>query len=310
MALKAGYKGIKNNLVNKLKVLPFISSIGDGLSLEDGELSATGGGGGTTVVANPEGEASADLTKLKVDSTIYGIPEAVDVEANPSGTATTDLTKLKVDSTIYGIPAQPDITGKADITAIGTNETGTTASRAYAVGEHFYKGGKFCTAIAAIAQGATFTLNTNYLESTIADIVLPYKASELSYAGIQSNRCSVDDGGWVIKGNRCYVDILIRMLVDIGSDGVSTFPALSNLSLFISNTLPVPKDTAVVTATGILMKYSTTSRQYTGPLKFVNAVVSKSGTEDVGVLAVAFFDTLTIGDDQYDIKLKFDYVIE
>ena len=46
MALKAGYKGIKNNLLNKLKAMPFISEIGDGLTLENGELSATGGGGG------------------------------------------------------------------------------------------------------------------------------------------------------------------------------------------------------------------------------------------------------------------------
>ena len=46
MSLKAGYKGIKNNLLNKIKAMPFISTIGDGLTLEDGELSATGGGGG------------------------------------------------------------------------------------------------------------------------------------------------------------------------------------------------------------------------------------------------------------------------
>lgn len=59
---------------------------------------------------------------------------------------------------------------KADISAIGTDESGrTTASKAYAIGEHFYKDGKFCTAKTAIASGATFTLNTNYEESTIAD---------------------------------------------------------------------------------------------------------------------------------------------
>ena len=57
----------------------------------------------------------------------------------------------------------------ADISAIATNETGTTASKAYAVGEHFYKNGKFCTAKATIAQGAQFTLNTNYVEGTVAD---------------------------------------------------------------------------------------------------------------------------------------------
>lgn len=142
MALRAGYYGLKKKLLEKVNALPGIKSIGDGLSLNSttGVLSATGGGG-TTVVANPEGEASANLTKLEVGETIYGIP------------------------------AQPDITGKADITAIGTNETGNTASNAYAVGEHFYKNGKFCTAIAAIASGATFTLGTNYVEGTIADAV-------------------------------------------------------------------------------------------------------------------------------------------
>ena len=57
----------------------------------------------------------------------------------------------------------------AAITAIGTNESGTTASKAYAVGEHFYKDGKFCTAKTAIASGETFTLNTNYVEGDIAN---------------------------------------------------------------------------------------------------------------------------------------------
>lgn len=33
-----------------------------------------GGGGGTTVVANPEGSATADLEKLQVGESIYGIP--------------------------------------------------------------------------------------------------------------------------------------------------------------------------------------------------------------------------------------------
>lgn len=58
---------------------------------------------------------------------------------------------------------------KADITAIGTDESGrTTASRDYRKGENFYKDGKFCTAKTAVASGATWTLNTNYEESSIA----------------------------------------------------------------------------------------------------------------------------------------------
>lgn len=58
---------------------------------------------------------------------------------------------------------------KADITSIGIDESGrTTASKAYAIGEHFYKDGKFCTAKTAIASGGTFTLNTNYEEGDIS----------------------------------------------------------------------------------------------------------------------------------------------
>lgn len=61
-------------------------------------------------------------------------------------------------------------TTKADQTAIAPVENGTTASRAYAIGEHFMKDGAFCTAIAAIAQGATFTLDTNYTVGSVGEI--------------------------------------------------------------------------------------------------------------------------------------------
>lgn len=63
MALKAGYKGIKNNLFNKLKAMAFISEIGDGLTLEDGELSATGGGGADLSVIAP---AFSDATAYSI----------------------------------------------------------------------------------------------------------------------------------------------------------------------------------------------------------------------------------------------------
>ena len=56
------------------------------------------------VEANPEGEASTDLTKLTVGDTIYAIPEGTAVEANPEEAATVDLTKLTVGDTVYGIP--------------------------------------------------------------------------------------------------------------------------------------------------------------------------------------------------------------
>ena len=60
---------------------------------------------------------------------------------------------------------------KTDNSVVGPVESGTTASRAYAVGEHFIRNDKFCTAIASIASGATLTLNTNYVEGTIAGVI-------------------------------------------------------------------------------------------------------------------------------------------
>lgn len=55
---------------------------------------------GTVVEANPTGATTADLEKLGVDGTIYGIPK---VEANPEGAVTAELEKLGVDDTIYSI---------------------------------------------------------------------------------------------------------------------------------------------------------------------------------------------------------------
>ena len=48
-----------------------------------------------------------------------------------------------------------------------TDETGrTTASKAYAVGDHFMKDNYYCTVTSAIASGATLTENTNYVKET------------------------------------------------------------------------------------------------------------------------------------------------
>ena len=61
--------------------------------------------------------------------------------------------------------------GKADNSVIAPVESGTTASRAYAIGEHFIRDSAFCTAKTAIAQGEAFTLNTNYTAGNIGDRV-------------------------------------------------------------------------------------------------------------------------------------------
>ena len=85
---------------------------------------------------------------------------------------------LEVDS-LGNVTAGGDITDgqgnvladKTDTSVVGPVESGTTASQAYAVGEHFIRNDKFCTCISAIASGATLTLNTNYVEGTIAEAI-------------------------------------------------------------------------------------------------------------------------------------------
>lgn len=76
------------------------------------------GGGGTTVVANPEGTATDDLSKLQVGQTIYAIPEGTEVEANPQDSASETLTKLKVDDTIYSVPNGGGGGGTSDYTEL------------------------------------------------------------------------------------------------------------------------------------------------------------------------------------------------
>ena len=61
---------------------------------------------------------------------------------------------------------------RVPISMLGTDESGrTTASQAYASGDYFYKDGYMCKALTSISAGATLTLNTNYSQGTLADIL-------------------------------------------------------------------------------------------------------------------------------------------
>lgn len=61
------------------------------------------GTNGTEVEGNPSGgTSSADLTRLKIGSTIYDVSN---VEANPSSSASTTLNKIGIDGTIYSLPS-------------------------------------------------------------------------------------------------------------------------------------------------------------------------------------------------------------
>ena len=67
------------------------------------------------------------------------------------------------DTKLFLTARDEEITGN-----IAPIENGTTASQAYAQGAYFWHDTKFCKALTAIASGATFTLNTNYTETTVA----------------------------------------------------------------------------------------------------------------------------------------------
>lgn len=90
-----------------------------------------------------------------------------------------------------GLIPQSDFDTKCDNSVVAPVESGATASRAYAIGEHFIRDGAFCTAKTAIASGAAFTLNTNYTAGNIGDVFknnVPY-----SYKTLGSETNSFDD---------------------------------------------------------------------------------------------------------------------
>lgn len=59
----------------------------------------------------------------------------------------------------------------APVTSIATPENGGTASKAYAVGEMFIRGGKLCTCIVAISAGDTLIKDTNYKEGDVGSVL-------------------------------------------------------------------------------------------------------------------------------------------
>lgn len=87
--------------------------------------SGGSGGGGSSVTANPAGAASADLQKLDVDGTIYGIPVGSEVEANPAGSPSADLESIGIDGSVYSIPVSQPV-DYSQILASGDDTTGSS----------------------------------------------------------------------------------------------------------------------------------------------------------------------------------------
>ena len=134
---------------------------------------------------------------------------------------------------------------KADNSVIAPVESGTTASRAYAAGAHFIKNGSFCTAKTAIAQGETFTLNTNYTVGMISSKMQSlesYKIVDLTNSGISlPSGISFYGANLYVKTGR-IVNLLINLQI------VSSVKQQFVISNFISDI----KDRPIInTANGI-----------------------------------------------------------
>ena len=85
------------------------------------------------------------------------------------------------DISITHLSVEEEVDLKADISALGTEE-GATASRLYHPGEHFYKDGQSCEVIgnADVAQGATWTLNTNYKVKSVYESLIKRASFSIS----------------------------------------------------------------------------------------------------------------------------------
>ena len=109
-------------------------------------------------LATPTTEEATPYTALQTLDP-NGTEEFVSTGIVPVGHYSKYLENLR--SKIEGLPR--------DFSMIAPIETGTTASREYAVGKYFMLNNQFCKAKTAIASGATFTLNTNYEVTTVAN---------------------------------------------------------------------------------------------------------------------------------------------
>lgn len=86
---------------------------------------------------------------------------------------------------------------KCDNSVIGPVEDGTNPTKSYAVGEHMIKGGKFCTVTVAVTTSSTWTLGSNYVEGTIADLCKFFTAGLSSEVGTISNATAYQAGNLV-----------------------------------------------------------------------------------------------------------------
>ena len=113
----------------------------------------------------------------RISDAMEGLAQGLTNISHPQRISYEDWSALtpqeKANGTQYYIYDYPSVDGSlyAPVTSIATPENGNTASKPYAVGEMFIRGGKLCTCILAIDSGDTLTKDTNYKEGDVGSVL-------------------------------------------------------------------------------------------------------------------------------------------
>lgn len=152
---------------------------------------------------------------------------------------------------------------RADITSIictgATNDTGATITE----GTYFYLNNVLCKALASIADGATFTLNTNYKEVTAGEELTELNSNKVSIAskvnvsfplqttntGFLKIMLSNDNGiGYIIIDSYIFGSHYAQFIIDTLTGGEQTFilPVAKNDTISISQSNNITITSAVM----------------------------------------------------------------
>lgn len=113
----------------------------------------------------------------RISDAMEGLAQGLTNISHPQRISYEDWSALtpqeKANGTQYYIYDYPSVDGSlyAPVTSVATPENGDTASKPYAVGEMFIRGGKLCTCILAIDSGDTLTKDTNYKEGDVGSVL-------------------------------------------------------------------------------------------------------------------------------------------
>ena len=151
--------------------------------VQDAEISAI-----PIVGANPSGTATATLSTLEIDNTIYEITGGSNVVPNPSGTPTGTLNTIGIDSLVY------DIAGGTNVVP---NPTGAATEdlMKLQIGSDIYaitSGSSTSTALVPIMTSATTPSGT-------VTVSTQYNGNFAGYMAFDGNQCNIStmQGGWL-----------------------------------------------------------------------------------------------------------------